>query len=1144
MAFKKISDLKPNLTPSGSGIIPISQDGQTFGSTLDTIKGQIEGNLTGSFALTSSVDDLTLSVNQATTSIDEINVFTSSADGRLNSLESFTGSLDDSFATDLELQEFREYFNTYTSSNDNVNTGQNNRLDSLESSLSGQTADLSVVNGRLDSLETETGSLNNKIDVEKGRIDAILLSADADKDSFAEIVELINSVDTENDQAFANYVLQTDGRLDSIESKSGSWITLNDLPPQPTPQPTPLPVDLSPITGRLDALEIESGSIRNDFNLFTASYLEASQSFNQRITDLLEIVNDCCVTPTPTPEPTATPIPTATEVPPTATPQPTPTDTPVPTATEVPPTATPQPTPTNTPVPTATEVPPTPTAVVTSAFITFSVNHTTDENGNDIWYQFDAVYDDINGIQRVINSQQPAPPNGTVSHELINFPETPTPIILMLRRLLPDGSTVGNGVVDIQVTTGNYTSIFSDAVVQKILPYSFGPNTTINGGSDWSWTILGAERGLEATFSVSESPLPTSTPVPTSTDVPQPTPTDTPVPTATEVPPTPTPTTDYTLFEYMIVWRRNTVANGMTYDFTRLDGNGDYFYSNEQIKCVYETFGTGGGNFWNIAVGDNSEGLISVGDDSWNSVSLGNPTNIVGSFSATTRGVWNDLTDRLGNGAQHYIVTFVSGEVTDLVSFDSIGDVSGCVPYVDPTPTPTATVEPTPTSTDVPQPTPTPTVEPTGTPVPNPTPTPTVNLQDITLVFQINNDGGVNPWLSGTSTYSDVQNHLCTYGANNWNQNTRQTTGDPNNPQTGDRFYAGGFPIEPAQNLLYKYNNGTSVSDWRWIEVDGSGYITVSGFTCSTPTPTATVQPTPTSTEVPPTATPTDTPVPTSTSTPIPSPTPTVEPTGTPAPNPTPTVEPTGTPVPNPTATPQPTATAFPLSCLTSNTTVQVLSGKYQFNGSYDSYGANTGTYTLQNVPSSHPIAFLNNGKESLISYTGVSTGGTKTAGDGNTYTYYYGDVIITVNGDFGTISYECYYHGYMGGEDNLTYSSTCSSPSPTPTGTPAPNPTPTVEPTGTPVPNPTPTLEPTGTPEPNPTATPTPTVEPTGTPAPNPTPTGTPVPNPTPTPTPTVEPTGTPVPNPTPTATGTPVPNPTPTATVDGANTIFVHDQ
>ena len=57
------------------------------------------------------------------------------------------------------------------------------------------------------------GVLQSNIDTEKGRIDAILLASDADKDSFAEIVSLINSVDTTNDQVFAGYVLSNDAAL-------------------------------------------------------------------------------------------------------------------------------------------------------------------------------------------------------------------------------------------------------------------------------------------------------------------------------------------------------------------------------------------------------------------------------------------------------------------------------------------------------------------------------------------------------------------------------------------------------------------------------------------------------------------------------------------------------------------------------------------------------------------------------------------------------------------------------------------------------------------------------------------------------------------------------------------------------------------
>lgn len=55
--------------------------------------------------------------------------------------------------------------------------------------------------------------LQGNIDIEKARIDAILSASDADKDSFAEIVSLINSVDTENDQAFAGYVASNDAAL-------------------------------------------------------------------------------------------------------------------------------------------------------------------------------------------------------------------------------------------------------------------------------------------------------------------------------------------------------------------------------------------------------------------------------------------------------------------------------------------------------------------------------------------------------------------------------------------------------------------------------------------------------------------------------------------------------------------------------------------------------------------------------------------------------------------------------------------------------------------------------------------------------------------------------------------------------------------
>ena len=125
--------------------------------------------------------------------------------------------------------------------------------------------------------------------------------------------------------------------------------------------------------------------------------------------------------------------------------------------------------------------------------------------------------------------------------------------------------------------------------------------------------------------------------------------------------------------------------------------------------------------------------------------------------------------------------------------------------------------------------------------------------------------------------------------------------------------------------------------------------------------------------------------------------------------------------------------TSVPDICLSSYNpvTFYTINGvnSYVFSGTYGSYKVTTGIYTLTGVPSTHPIAILNSGKTSAISYTGTTSGGSKTASDGQTYTYYYGDITITVNSNFGTVSYECYNHGYMGGQNNLSYDALCVQP-------------------------------------------------------------------------------------------------------------------
>ena len=62
-------------------------------------------------------------------------------------------------------------------------------------------------------IAAEALSLQSDIDAVTANVDAILLASAADKNSFAEIVTLINSVDATSDSAFAGYVLSNNDAL-------------------------------------------------------------------------------------------------------------------------------------------------------------------------------------------------------------------------------------------------------------------------------------------------------------------------------------------------------------------------------------------------------------------------------------------------------------------------------------------------------------------------------------------------------------------------------------------------------------------------------------------------------------------------------------------------------------------------------------------------------------------------------------------------------------------------------------------------------------------------------------------------------------------------------------------------------------------
>jgi hypothetical protein len=99
---------------------------------------------------------------------------------------------------------------------DSLNSAMDSRVDALEA----DPVTKSYVDG-------EVSNLQGQVTTEKGRIDAILSASEADKDSFAEIVQLINSIDTSNDSSFAAYVLSNDAALaQEVSDRTAEDLTL------------------------------------------------------------------------------------------------------------------------------------------------------------------------------------------------------------------------------------------------------------------------------------------------------------------------------------------------------------------------------------------------------------------------------------------------------------------------------------------------------------------------------------------------------------------------------------------------------------------------------------------------------------------------------------------------------------------------------------------------------------------------------------------------------------------------------------------------------------------------------------------------------------------------------------------------------
>ena len=256
--FSGIGNVPSGLISSSAQLI----DGSNIvsGSVLRTLDGT--GVVSGSVIRTF---DGTGILSGSKTDISSLNTYTSSADSRLSSIEAATGSYLTSETDSQTLSISGDQLTISTGNTVTIPTGSslpsgtvsssvqlttefdtrylNTSADGVVSGSVLRTLDgTGVISGSvlrtldgttvlsgsfIDKLPngiisgstytTFSSSIDGRVITEKGRIDAILDSVGADKDSFAEIVDLINSVDTTNDNAFASHYTSSRQRDTSLE---------------------------------------------------------------------------------------------------------------------------------------------------------------------------------------------------------------------------------------------------------------------------------------------------------------------------------------------------------------------------------------------------------------------------------------------------------------------------------------------------------------------------------------------------------------------------------------------------------------------------------------------------------------------------------------------------------------------------------------------------------------------------------------------------------------------------------------------------------------------------------------------------------------------------------------------------------------
>ena len=260
------ADLQRQITSNDTDILSLEGDITSLDTRVTGVEGDLAAEITRAgdredaieAALNAEIAATNADFINVNKSIDSLEVVDSGFAGDITSLDTRVTGVEGDLAAEITRAgsvegKISDALAAEIASTDAEQIAQNRSIDSLEAVDGNLAAEIELVRGEfaaedsklksqldandadnanltlsVNSLEVVDGELASDIATEKGRIDAILAASTADKDSFAEIVSLINAVDTENDDAFASFVLRTDKSVDSLEVALAAEISSTD----------------------------------------------------------------------------------------------------------------------------------------------------------------------------------------------------------------------------------------------------------------------------------------------------------------------------------------------------------------------------------------------------------------------------------------------------------------------------------------------------------------------------------------------------------------------------------------------------------------------------------------------------------------------------------------------------------------------------------------------------------------------------------------------------------------------------------------------------------------------------------------------------------------------------------------------------